>query len=152
MQDLFGTDTQLAGAWQLDGAVVEIEDGSELVTTSVAISYVRQVTKFTALNSKKRYLVTGEADGTIQMGAIIGPSKAMKVFLERYAKACNAKSNTMTVKPAGVEDCDGQNQPIEFICKGVLLNSLQVSVSQVGASMTVVNAGMGFNFVQLQVN
>jgi hypothetical protein len=150
--DVFGTDTQLGGAWQLDGAVLEIEDGGNLVVTSAAINYVRQVTKFTALNSKKRYLVTGEADGTLQLGAIIGPSKDIKVFIERYSRECDAKRNTITVKPAGIEACEDENQPVEFICKGILMNALNVSVQQVGSSMTVVNAGMGFNFVQLQVN
>ena len=152
MPDVFGTDTQIGDSWQLDGAVIEIEDGSELVVTSAAINYVRQVTKFTALNSKRRYLVTGEADGSVQLGAVIGPSKGIKTFLERYARACDVKRNTLTVKPAGIEACEGANQPVEFICKGVLLNSLNISVQQVGSSMTVVNAGMGFNFLQLQVN
>ncbi len=152
MPDVFGTDTQVGDAWQLDGAVLEIEDGAELVVTSAAINYVRQVTKFTALNSKRRYLVTGEADGTLQLGAVIGPSKSIKTFIERYARACDVKKNTITVKPAGIEACEGSNQPVEFICKGILLNALNVSVQQVGSSMTVVNAGMSFNFLQLQVN
>lgn len=152
MPDVFGVDTQIGDSWQLDGAVLEIEDGSELVVTSVSINYARQVTKFTALNSKKRFLVTGEADGQVSLGAVIGPSKGIKVFLERYANACDVKKNTLTIKPAGIKACEGENQPVEFICRGVLLNSLNVSVQQVGASMTVVNAGMGFNFLQLQVN
>ena len=151
MQDVFGTDTQIGDSWQLDGAVLEIEDGAELVVTSCSISYNRQITKFTPLNSKKRYLVTGEADGQVQLGAVIGPSRAIKTFLQRYSSACGVKNNTLTVKPAGVEACE-DNTPVEFVCNGVLLSSLQVSVQQVGSSMTVVNAGMGFSFLLLSVN
>jgi hypothetical protein len=152
MQDVYGNDVQVGESWQLDGAVLEIEDGSELVVTSAVINYIRQVQKFTPLNSKKRYLVTGEADGTLQLGAIIGPSKDIKVFIERYARACNVQKNTITIKPAGVEQCSSDNNPIEFICKGLLLNALNVSVQQVGSSMTVVNAGMSMNFLSLAVN
>jgi hypothetical protein len=152
MPDVYGNDVQIGDSWQLDGAVLEIEDGAELVVTSAVINYVRNVTKFSPLNSKKRYLVTGEADGTLQLGAIVGPSKDIKVFLDRYARACNVRKNTITVKPAGIEACEDSGEPVSFICRGLLLNALNVSVQQVGSSMTVVNAGMSMNFLSLAVN
>jgi len=152
MPDVYGNDVQIGDSWQLDGAVLEIEDGAELVVTSAVINYVRNVIKYSPLNSKKRYLVTGEADGTLQMGAIVGPSKDIKVFLDRYARACNVRKNTITIKPAGIEVCDDSEEPVSFICRGLLLNALNVSVQQVGSSMTVVNAGMSMNFLSLAVN
>jgi hypothetical protein len=153
MPDVYGNDIQVGDSWQLDGAVLEIEDGAQLVVTSAVINYVRNVIKYSPLNSKKRYMVTGEADGTLQLGAIIGPSKDIKVFLERYARACNVKKNTITIKPAGIETCDDDSDdPVSFVCRGLLLSALNVSVQQVGSSMTVVNAGMSMNFLSLAVN
>lgn len=152
MNDIYGNNVEIGDAWQLDGAVLEIEDGADLVVTSAVINYARAVSKFTPLNSGKRYIVTGEANGTLQLGAIIGPSKGIKDFITRYATACNVKRNTITIKPAGLETCESDEQPIAFVCKGLLISALSVSVSQVGSAMTVVNAGMSMNFVSLSLD
>ena len=34
-RDVFGIDSRIGGAWSLDGAVLEIEDGDGLVVTAV---------------------------------------------------------------------------------------------------------------------
>jgi len=151
-KDVYGIDTEIGGAWQLEGAVIKVENGDELVITSVSIQYNRAVTKFSPLNQKKRYLATGEADGVVTLGAVIGPSKDIRKFLTQYADACNVTKNTLTVEPTGITPCPGDtNTPLAFICNGVLLNSLGVSVAQQGGGVTVVNAGMSFSFISMQV-
>ena len=152
MKDIYGNTVEIGDAWQLDGAVLEIEDGAPLVVTSAVINYARAVGKFTPLNSSKRIIVTGEASGTLQLGAVIGPSRDIKDFITRYATACNVKKNTITIKPGGIETCDSDLSPVAFVCKGLLISALSVSVSQVGSAMTVVNAGMSMNFVSLSLD
>jgi hypothetical protein len=104
------------------------------------------------LNQKKKYIATGEANGQITLGMVIGFSKDIKAFLERYADACQIKKNTLSIQPAGTIDCDANDSnAIEFICNGVLLNGINVSVQQIGSGFTVVSAGLTMNFITLQV-
>jgi len=151
-QDIFGIDTQIGGSWQLEGAVIHIEGAEELVVTAAQINYRRSSTKFSPLNQKKKYLATGEADGLINLGMVIGPSKDVKDFLSRYADACRVSENVLTLQPAGIKECDDDEfNAVEFVCGGVLITGLNVSTSQVGSSMTVVGAGLQMQFVSLQV-
>jgi len=151
-RDLYGMEPQVGGAWQLDGVVLNIEDAEELVITSAGLTYNRGTTKFSPLNQRKRYIVTGEANGAITLGMIIGPSRDIKNFLERYADACRVTENVLSLQPAGIKECDSDSvTAIEFQCNGALLNSFQVSVSQLGQSLTVVTAGLSMSFIALQV-
>lgn len=150
--DVYGIDTQIGPSWQLEGAVLHIEDAEDLIVTSIDITYQRVVTKFSPLNQKKKFLATGEANGFITLGAVIGPSKAIKDFLTRYSDACRVTENVLSIQPAGVRECDQDDfTGIEFICNGVLINNLRVNVTQLGQNMTVVNAGLGMSFISLQV-
>jgi len=150
--DIFGIDTEIGGAWQLEGAILKVENGDELIITTADIQYRRGVTKFAPLNQRKRYLATGEADGVVTLGAVIGPSKNLIEFITQYADACSITKNVLTIEPVGIKPCPGDfNQAIKFICQGVLLNALNVNVSQIGASLTLVSAGMSFSFISLQM-
>jgi len=155
--DVFGIDARIGGAWTLDGAVIEIEDGDELVVTSVDITYRRQSQKFSPLNQNKKYLAIGEADGQLSLGLIIGPHAAIKDFLERYSKACEIKNNTLRVSPSGMRyskgdsECTNRFAQIYFICSGCIINALRISVRQTGGALTVVNAGIDMQFISLKV-
>jgi hypothetical protein len=150
--DIYGVDTEIGGAWQIEGAVLKVENGDELIITQANLQYARGVSKFSPLNQRKRYLATGEADGVVTLGAVIGPSKNIREFIEQYSDVCNITSNVLTIEPAGITPCPGEtNQPLKFICQGVLLNNLNIQVSQIGGSLTVVSAGMSFKFISMQV-
>ena len=150
--DVYGVDTQIGGAWQLEGAVLKVEGGEDLIITSANLTYQRGVQKFSPLNQKKRYLATGEADGTVTLGAVIGPSEGIREFIEQYSNACNINKNVLTIEPAGITPCPGQtNTPVKFICTGVLLSSITVNAQQAGGSITLVSAGMTFSFIGMQV-
>jgi hypothetical protein len=150
--DLFGIDTQIGGAWQLEGAVLHIEGAEELIVTDAGITYTRTSTKFSPLNQKKKYTATGEASGGITLGAVIGPSRAIKDFLTRYADPCQLGRNVLTLQPTGVRDCDSNDfNAIEFVCNGVLIQSFNVRVTQLGQNMTIVTAGLGLSFISLQI-
>ena len=150
--DLFGIDTTIGGAWQLEGAVLHIEGAEDLVVQSANISYTRQSAKFSPLNQKKKYLATGEADGRITLGMVIGPSKDIKDFINRYADACRVTENVFTLQPAGIKECDsGDFNGIEFVCNGVLIENLSINTTQVGGSLTTVSAGLALKFMSLQL-
>jgi hypothetical protein len=150
--DVYGIDTQIGGSWQLEGAVLHIEGAEELVVTSADINYNRSSTKYSPLNQKKKYMATGEAQGIITLGMVVGPSRDIKEFLTRYADACRVTENVLSLQPTGIKECDSDDfNGIEFVCNGVLINNLRVNVSQVGQSLTVVSAGLGMSFISLQV-
>lgn len=156
-RDVFGIDSRIGGAWSLDGAVVEIEDGDRLVVTSVQITYRRSSQKFSPLNQPHKYLAIGEADGGLELGLIIGPHAAIKGFLSRYSDPCRLKENTVIIKPTGLRysamggDCKSKFAEITFTCTGVLINSLTISVRQTGGSLTTINAGITMGFIALKV-
>lgn len=155
-RDVFGIDSRIGGAWTLDGAVVEIEDGDKLVVTSVDITYRRQSQKFSPLNQAQKYLAVGEADGALSMGMVIGPHAAIKGFLNRYSDPCKLKKNTLRVSPAGLRystdsECNKAFAQIYFLCTGCIINSLRISVRQTGGALTVVNAGIDMQFISLKV-
>jgi hypothetical protein len=150
--DVYGIDTLIGDSWQLEGAVMHIEGAEELIVTTADINYSRVATKFSPLNQKKKYMATGEANGIITLGMVIGPSKDIKDFLSRYADACRLKENVLSLQPAGVKDCEADDfNNIEFVFNGVLINNIRVNVSQIGQNLTVVSAGLGMSFISLQV-
>jgi len=170
-QDVFGIDSRIGGAWSLDGAVIIIDTGDDaeadgdpdtpgaigdlLIVNSIDVSYVRRSQKFSPLNQNRKYLAIGEADGTIQMGLIVGPHAAIKDFLRKFSNPCNLKTNMITVNPAGlrrgVNECAADFEEIYFKCSGCIINTLTISVRQSGSVLTVVNAGIGLQFISLEV-
>ena len=150
-KDIYNIDTPNGDAWQLDGPVINIEDAESLIINSAALNYSRGSTKFSPLNQRKRYLVTGEANGRITLGLIVGPSRDLKAFLQRYADACQVKKNVMSIQPAGIKECENDSEPIQFICNGVFMDNIALQIQQVGQALTMVGAGLGFSFIGLQL-
>ena len=156
--DVFGIDTRIGGAWALDGAVIDIEDGEALVVTSLDITYNRVSQKFSPLNQKRKYLAIGEATGKISLGMVVAPNNAIIGFLNRYSKACELKENTIKVTPAGIRqtsvtggDCSSDRNVVYFECTGCIIESLNIRVQQSGGAMTVVNAGITMAFIALKI-
>jgi hypothetical protein len=155
MRDIYGISTEIGGAWQLDGAVLTIEGGEELVITTAAIDYQRAATKYSPLNSNKKFMITGEANGQVRLGMVIGPSPTIVDFLQRYADTCRIRENNLMISPVGTRFCEsGSNlnrSALKFKCSGVLLSNLNISVTQLGQNLTVVNAGMILSIVGLEI-
>jgi len=150
-KDVFGVESTIGGAWNLDGAVLELEGSDELVITQADITYQRQSQKFSPLNQKRKYMTIGEADGAISLGMIVGPVASIKDFLKRYSDACNLRKNVMTLKPTGSDGDCGDQDEIAFTCTGVLINGITLGVAQQGASLTVVRAGLTCSFISLKI-
>jgi hypothetical protein len=162
MRDIFGIESAIGGAWSLDGAVLEIGPGDDneegLVVTSVDITYQRQSQKFTPLNQNKMYMAMGEADGRMDLGLVIGPSTAIRDFLENFSKACNIRRNVISVKPVGLRystgegtDCDREFPELTFTCSGCIINNIRISVRQSGGALTLITGGIGLQFMSMAV-
>ena len=157
MKDVFGIDTQIGGAWTLDGAVMSLGDFNDgLVVTSADVQYTRRSQKFSPLNQAKKYLVTGQADGMLVLGVIVGPSKQVIDFITKFADPCFIKdgNNLINLSPVGTnyQRC-AQNdfQGVVFRMHGCLLNQIRVSVTQAGGTLTVVSAGLQMEFISLSM-
>jgi hypothetical protein len=154
MRDIYGISTEIGGAWQLDGAVLTIEGGEELVITAADINYQRASTKYSPLNSNKKFMITGEANGAIQLGMVVGPSPTIVDFLTRYADTCRIRENNLMISPVGTRFCESSSRnrsALKFKCTGVLLSNLRIGVTQLGQNLTVVNAGMTLSMIGLEI-
>ena len=83
MKDIFGSDVTLGGAWVLDGAILSIEGGSDLVAIGCNVQYGRDISEYRPINQNKRYLVAGLGVGSVTITTIIGPSSGVAAFLRR---------------------------------------------------------------------
>ena len=132
-KDLFGVEANIAGSWHLDEAVLTIEGGQELLAMDVTMNYGRDISQFTPINRKGRFLIGGSGAGNATIGIIVGPNKSVRDFLQEYADLCKAKDHVLTLRPAGVQNCsDEESDPVEFVASGVALQSVGLSVAQIG--------------------
>ena len=149
--DIFQSDSRIAGAWHLDEAVLTVEGGEDLVAIGFQMQYGRQVTPYRPLNTKGTYLIGGRGSGTVSLSALVGPNASIKEFLQQYSDICNAAKNTLTIKPGGIEDCEGEGgTPITFLAAGCVLTNLQVSVTSIG-DLSVVTTGMNMLLNGLEI-
>ena len=150
-KDLYGAESRIAGAWHIDEAVLTIEGGQELIATGFRMNYARTVVPYQPVNRTGKFLISGPGSGRIDLSAVIGPSKAIKDFLERYADICQAASNTILIKPAGLKNCEeGGGDPVEFLASGCCLISFSASVDNLGG-LSVVTSGLSLMINSLEV-
>ncbi len=151
MPDIFGTEVKIGGAWKIDGAILTIEGGQDLVATGCRISYGRAVTDYLPINQHARYLISGPGTGSVELSAIIGPSKSIKNFINKYSDICQTAGNTLIIKPAGVVACEGSdNEIVEFICGGCTMQALGLNVVQLG-EMSVVSSSFTLKINSLSI-
>jgi len=150
-KDLFGVESNISGAWTIDEAVLTIEKGDQLLAMDCTMAYGRTISPFKPINKKGRYLIGGSGQGTCTLGIIVGPNKAVRDFLTEYADLCKASEHVLTLKPAGVQNCDeSESDPVEFVASGVALQDLNVSVAQVG-NLSIVRGGLTLMITSLDV-
>jgi hypothetical protein len=152
-KDLFGNEANVGGAWKIDGAVLNISGGDDLVAVGCSITYQRSITNYSPINQDKRYMVAGPGQGLITIDSIVGPKGAIKEFIDKYSDICNVtgEDNTITIKPVGLHSCDTEDdQPVEFIASNNVLQSLALSISNAG-NLTVVTTQLQIQTLNLQV-
>ena len=150
-KDIFQSESKIAGAWHIDEAVLSIEGGEDLIATGFRMQYGRTVVPYQPINRTGKYLISGPGRGNISLSSIVGPTKSIKAFLDRYANICNAAKNTIVIKPAGITNCDENGgEPVEFIASGCCIQDMTISVDNLGG-ISVVNSGMTIIINSLEV-
>ena len=139
--DLFNQNVQFGGAWKLDGAIISLATGNDdLIVNACQIAYQRPVNKILPLNTNKQFVIAGRGSGTASLGIIVGPSTGIKTFIERYSDPCKIAGNTLTIKAANVNQCEGQaGTGLEFVCHFCLLQGVNASVQ--AGDLSVLSAG-----------
>ena len=154
MKDIYGQEARVAEAWLLDGVVVQLRDAEDLVITTVTVNYPRQISKFAPLNQSKRIMISGEGNGSLQLGMVVGPTSSLKQFIETYGDICRVEENQpITLSPGKIRDCDGNSisDRLEFVCSGCLLQGLNIAVQKLSQDVAVLQAGMSMSFNSLQI-
>jgi hypothetical protein len=151
MPDIFGSELKIGGAWKIDGAILTIEGGQDLVATGCSIDYSRVIADFLPINHYSRYLISGPGSGSVTIGALIGPSKSVKNFINTYSDICKTAGNTMVIKPAGVVACEGtDSEVVEFILGGCTMQGLKLDITNVG-NMSMVGSTFSIKINSLTV-
>lgn len=161
--DIFKQDSNIAGSWSMDKAIIQFSDdknnpgGSKLIATGFQMRYSRQITPFRPINIEGTYLVGGRGIGSLTVQALIGPNSAIKKFLDTYGDLCKAQSELghMDIRPGGFRQCDKKGNEttgsvVTFSLDGCALNDLSLSVQQIG-ELSVVNTAMSMIFTSLTV-
>ena len=154
-KDVYGIEDRNLETWIMDGVVISLSDGDALTIQSLSLQYPRGMIKIQPLNRRRRLLLVGSSDGTMQLGTIVGPNAVLRDFIQRYADPCRTSENVITLRPSGVRSCDDDSNnvadPLEFVCSNCILADIGISVSQVG-TMATVTAGLAMSFDGLKIN
>ena len=152
MKDIFNTNVQYGGSWVLDGGVLTLSSGEDLIVNSVAINYARPVSKIMPLNTPKQFMIAGRGGGTINLGMIVGPNDAIQKFLAQYVDPCQLERNTLTIC-ATPKTCVGttavQKVSMGFIANYCLIQSLTASVT--AGDIAILSAGLALVIGALSV-
>ena len=153
-KDIYGHETRVAEAWILDGVVVQLKDAEDIVITSLTVNYPRQISKFSPLNQAKRIMISGEGNGSLSMGTIIGPTSSVKQFIKTYGDLCEVQNNQpIILSPGKIRTCDGSNvnDRLEFVCSGCLIQGLNIAVQKMSQDVAVLQSGISMAFNSLQI-
>ena len=152
-KDVFNANIRPTEAWTLDGAVVTIGNGTNLLVSQVSINYARAQTQLKPVNQNKNIMIVGEGAGTISMSVIVGPGDQLKEFLTQYSDPCRLSENTVRITGAVRDDCHtDRDGDTVFVAGDVLSNSLGVSVAGGGpGGIAMINGTINFSIGSLNL-
>lgn len=158
MPDVFNSNVNIGEGWKLDGAIIGFgpaptaEGGGpvneNIVATSLTMSYQRSTQQINPINSNKRYVIASDPQGTLQIGAVVGPSANLKTFIQKFGDVCNIgkEDNLLTIKSTGNQVCPGQTFTGKtWLCKGCLITNVGLNIQKTaGGNMVMSNIAMSF--------
>ena len=150
-KDIYQVDINQPIAWKLDGMLINFDDNNnDLLATGVQLNYSRQLASHFPLNTNQRVIVAAAPQGTLNITSIVGPYGDVVSFLNRYGDVCNINKNNMSVRPGGIQPCEGTgNVPAKFTLTGCLISTFGLSVQNQNG-MGVVNSTIQMSFVGLK--
>ena len=152
-RDVFNANIRPTEAWSLDGAVVTIGNGTNLLVSQVNINYARANTQIKPVNQNKNIMIVGEGAGTVSMSVIVGPGDKLKEFMSQYSDPCKLSQNTIRITGAVRDEChkDKDGETV-FVCGDVLSNALGVAVASGGpGGIAVINGTINFTIGSLNI-
>jgi len=170
-KDIFQTEVNLGKGWKLDGAIINFgkaKDGTDLnamlLATSLTVNYNRGTEQINPINSTRRYILASDPQGTIQIGAVIGPSASISKFITQFGDVCKVDENIIEIQPSGTQTCDhsaggadvaqeSNFKSEKWIASGALITGLNMSISKTaGGNMVVANLGLSFMKLEMKPN
>jgi len=152
MADLFADqNSSFGGAFAASKASMTFSTGDSgngglgLLVQNVQAQYQQNVERLWELSSgNKTYFVVGRAQGTVQIGRIVGPEVIADSFVTQYSAACNVEKNVMRINatPGMCKGGVGADRTFKF----VLVNSIAL---QMASSNMVVSETLGAMFASL---
>jgi len=100
-----------------------------LLLQNVQFGYQQQITRLYELVSNAVYYVAGRAQGTGQLGQILGPAKLSEAFLRNYGSVCRADRNQLSFEMTTGCVGDSIRSTQTFTAEFVVLNSVQISIA-----------------------
>lgn len=152
MQDIFKSNVRIGDGWKLDGAIINFgpDNNDKLLATSLTIDYSRQTQQINPINEDARYVIASDPTGTIQIGAVVGPSKKLSEFIGQFGDICKLKENEITISPTGQETCDNDWAAEDWKASGCLITGLRMSIEKTaGGNMVIAN--MNISFLKLEL-
>jgi len=149
--DVFGSTAAIGNGWDIDGAVMHLGDGNNLVAIGVKIQYGRQLQTINPINKAEKLIIAGDAEGTVSIQAIVGPSSGLKGFLSKYSGLCELSEKTITITPSGGKLCKGSTTPVSFACSGCSLASVSLDVQKTGGG-NMVMTGLTLKILGLSID
>ena len=152
-KDIFNSNVGPTEAWSLDGAIVQLGDGTELLVQTVSVQYARSQAKLKPINSNKNIIIVGSGEGTVTMSVIVGPGQALKDFLTQYSDPCKISENVLTISAAVSDACHkDENGGTKFICSDVLASAIGVNVSgSSGGGIAMISGTLNLTIGSLQI-
>jgi len=155
MSNIF-TNRKSGGVWSVDGAVLSSPDFAGLLVTSVNVNFQRSQQKISPLNVDEKFTITGDSSGTLNVGHIIGPSKDIETFIQKFATDCPKGGAILNISPQSVKACkdgvkDGGKAPV-FTCEGLVLSAIGFTVQSAGGGLSLINGTLAFTFDNLRLS
>jgi len=149
-RDVFNSVIRPTEAWSLDGAIVTIGNGTNLLVSQVNINYQRATTQLKPINQNKNIKIVGEGSGTISLSVIVGPGDKLKDFMTQYSDPCKISENTMRITAAVNDECHDRAGSTVFVAGDVLSEALGVSAAAAGpGGIALINGTITFTIASL---
>lgn len=97
MADIFGRADQFGATLSADATKVTFNNFRKgFLVQQIQLTYSQNVTRIFELSSNSQYYVVGRPQGNVTLNRVVGPGVVGTAFINQFADACNAPSNTIS--------------------------------------------------------
>lgn len=139
-----------AGSFTADGLGAQL-DGQPLAGAlfqGMDFNYAQSINVMYEIGSSNVYLVGGRAQGTLQIGAVAGPSQLRNVLLTRFRDICDIDNELSFGGSRGCSGADADRRETYHLS----YIAMTTIGARVGANDVVIQRNMQFIFMNLDVD